>query len=58
MGNRLAFEVCHPDFCRKYVVLKDDVIGVDKFDLSTPTSEMKKMYAFNEEDIINKYKAL
>ncbi len=53
--KRLAVEASYPDFWAKYVGLDGKVIGVDKFGVSAPASEMEKMYGFTKENIESVY---
>ena len=55
---RIAIEAGVTDYWRKYVGLRGDVIGLDRFGESAPADELFKTFGFTKENVIEKVNAL
>ena len=55
---RLAVEACSPQGWDRWVGLRGDVLGVERFGASAPGGEMLKQYGFTVENVVARAKAL
>jgi transketolase len=55
---RLAVEAGSPQGWDRWVGLRGDVLGVERFGASAPGSEMLKQYGFTVENVVARAKAL